>query len=259
MPSHTDILEERDSLGGPFLQSVLLHAAIAGLFVVSSMSYTRSHEVWGSATTQLGDAVQVNAVKNIPLPSRAGLVNPVANDTESQVPQAPKPQPKQKAKPPEPKAIPLKSRHMDTRSLEQMSPQRYQPRTPPANQVFSSQAPAAVSPMFEKPGAGGVGVGPNSVFGNRFGAYADLVIKRVTEKWQTSGMAGIQTAPMVVVTFDILRDGSMRNSRVVQSSGNTTLDYSALRAVMDAAPFPTLPPEYDRNVANVELRFQLKK
>jgi protein TonB len=183
----------------------------------------------------------------------------VANDTESQVPQAPKPQPKQQAKPPEPKAIPLKSRHVDTRSLEQMSPQRYQPRTPPANQVFSSQAPAAVSPMYEKPGSGGVGVGPNSTFGNRFGAYADLVIKRVTEKWQTGGMAGMQTAPIVVVTFDILRDGSIRNSRVAQSSGNTTLDFSALRAVTDAAPFPTLPADYDRNVANVELRFQLQR
>jgi protein TonB len=259
MAPHTDILEERESLGGPFLQSLILHAAIAGLLVVSSINYSRSREVWGSATTQLGDAVQVNSVKTIPLPSRAGLVNPVANDTESQVPQAPKPQPKQQAKPPEPKAIPLKSRHVDTRSLEQMSPQRYQPRTPPANQVFSSQAPAAVSPMFEKPGAGGVGVGPNSTFGNRFGAYADLVIKRVTEKWQTGGMAGMQTAPMVIVTFDILRDGSIRNSRVAQSSGNSTLDFSALRAVMDAAPFPTLPPEYDRNVANVELRFQLQK
>jgi periplasmic protein TonB len=175
------------------------------------------------------------------------------------VPQAPKPQPRQQAKPPEPKAIPLKSRHVDTRSLEQMSPQRYQPRTPPSNQVYSSQAPAAVSPMYEKPGSGGVGVGPNSTFGNRFGAYADLVVKRVTEKWQTGGMAGIQSAPMVVVTFDILRDGSIRNQRVAQGSGNSTLDYSALRAILDAAPFPTLPSDFDRSVANVELRFQLKR
>lgn len=258
MTPHADILEERDSLGGPFLQSVLLHAAIAGLFVISSLNYSRSHEVWGSATTQAGDAVQVNAVKSIPLPSRQGLVNPVANDTESQVPQAPKPQPKQQAKPPEPKAIPMKSRHVDTRSLEQMSPQRYQPRTPPANQVFSTQAPAAVSPMYEKPGAGGVGVGPNSTFGNRFGAYADLVVKRVTEKWQTGGLAG-QSAPLVVVTFDILRDGSLRNPKVIQSSGNSTLDFSAIRAVMDAAPFPALPADFDRNVANVELRFQLQR
>jgi protein TonB len=197
-------------------------------------------------------------VKNIPLPSRAGQVNPVANDTESQVQQAPKPEPKKQVKEPEPKAIPMKSRVVE-RQPRQQAPQRYRPYPPAPNQVFSSTAPAAVTPMFQKPGAGGVGVGPNSVFGNKFGAYADLVVKRVTEKWQTSGMAGAHAAPIVIVTFDILRDGSIRNSQIAQRSGNSTLDYSALRAVMDAAPFPPLPPAYERNEANVELHFQLQQ
>ena len=113
--------------------------------------------------------------------------------------------------------------------------------------------------MFEKPGSGGVGVGPNSVFGNRFGGYADLVIQRVTQKWQTNGLASLQTAPMVIVTFDILRDGSIRNAQLAQRSGNSTLDYSALRAVTEAAPFPPLPPDYGGSDANVELRFQLQR
>jgi protein TonB len=258
MTLRADVLEQRDTLRGPFFQSIALHAAIAGLLVLSTISYTRSHEVWGSANTQMGDAVAVNAVKSIPLPSRAGQVNPVANDTESQVPQPPKAQPKKQAKVPD-KAIAMKSRAAEMRQLEQMSQQRYQPRQPAQNQVFSSTAPAAVSPMFEKPGSGGVGVGPNSTFGNRFGAYADLVIKRVTEKWQTGGLGSMHSAPLVVVTFDILRDGSIRNAKVEQGSGNSTLDYSALRAVMDAAPFPGLPADYGQSQANVELRFQLQR
>jgi protein TonB len=80
----------------------------------------------------------------------------------------------------------------------------------------------------------------------------------VTEKWQNGALAG-QTAPMAIITFDIQRDGSIRNAKVAQPSGNSTMDYSALRAVMDAAPFPPLPPEYDRNQASVELQFQLKR
>ena len=259
MSTRLDILDERESLRGPFAQSIVLHVAIAGALVVSTLNYRRSHEIWGSSTTQAGNAVPVTAVKTIPLPQRAGIVNPVANDTESQVPQPPKPQPKRQVKAPEPKAIPLKSRHVDTRSLEDMSPQRYRPQPPRPNQVFSQQAPAAVSPMYEKPGSGGVGVGPNSVFGNRFGAYADLVIRRVTEKWQTNGLGGMHSAPMVVITFDILRDGSVRNAKVEQRSGVDTLDYSALRAVTDAAPFPTLPAEYSGGQATVELRFQLQR
>jgi len=259
MAHHVDILDQRESLGGSFVQSVVLHAAVAGLLVLSGISYERSREVMGSATTKAGDAVPINAVRSIPLPSRSGPINPVANDNESRVPQPPKPEPKRAIKEPDLKALPLKSHLAIQRALREESQQRYRPEPPLPNQVFSSKAPAAVSPMFEKPGSGGVGVGPNSVFGNRFGAYADLVVKRVTEKWQTAGLLGVHTAPVVIVTFDILRDGSIRNAQIAQRSGNTTLDYSALRAVMDAAPFPPLPPGYDRNEANVELDFQVQR
>jgi len=259
MAHHVDILDERESLGGSFVQSVVLHAAVGGLLVLSTVSYQRSREVWGSATTKAGDAVAVNAVKSIPLPARSGPINPVANDNESRVPQAPKTEPKKQAKAPEEKAISLKSREALKRGMRDVPEEHYRPQPPLPNQVFSRDAPAAVSPMFEKPGSGGVGVGPNTVFGNRFGAYADLVVQRVTEKWQTSGLLGLHTAPLVIVTFDILRNGSIRNAQVAQRSGNSTLDYSALRAVLDAAPFPPLPPGYDRNEANVELHFQLQR
>jgi periplasmic protein TonB len=256
MPMHTDILDQQESLRGPFVQSVALHAGVAGLLVLSTISFQSKREVWGGPT-HAGDAVAVNAVKSIPLPSRTGHVNPVANDTESQVPQAAKPEPKKQVKIPEEKAIPLKSRTAQ-KQPKQQAQQRYRPEPLRENQVTSAQAPAAVSPLFQKPGGGAVGLGQNNSLGSRFGAYADLVAQRVTEKWQTSGMAG-QSAPMVIITFDIQRDGSVRNAKVAQRSGNSTLDYSALRAVMDAAPFPPLPAEYDRNVANVELQFQLQR
>ena len=206
MDQHADILDQQESLGGPFVQSVLLHIAIAAALIVSTISFQHSHEVWGSANTSAGTAVAVNAVKSIPLPSRAGIVNPVANDTESQVPQAPKPEPKKQVKVPD-DAIPLKSR-LAKKQPRPQALQRYRPEPPLQNQVFSHEAPATVSPMFQKPGSGGVGVGPNSAFGNQFGAYADLVVQRVTQKWQTNGLAGMRL-PMAVITFDILRDGSV--------------------------------------------------
>lgn len=260
MPARYDILEQHDSFRGPFVQSVLFHALVAVGLIVSTLSFQHSHEQWGSASTQAGNAVPVTAVKTIPLPPRQGLVNPVANDTEFQVPQAPKPQPKKAVKVPEEKAIPLlKKRKVDTRPLDEPSEQRFRAQPPQPNQVFSPQAPAAISPMFQKPGAGGVGIGQNGSLGSRFGAYADLVAQRVSDKWQTNGLAGLHTAPIVVVTFDIQRDGSVRNVKVPQSSGNPTLDISTQRAVQDAAPFPPLPPDFDRREANVELRFQLQR
>jgi len=256
MQQHADILEQQDSLSGPFVQSVLLHAAIAVALVISSISFQHSRQMWGSTNTGAGTAVAINSVKTIPLPSRTGIVNPVANDTESQVPQAPKPEPKKQVKAPE-NAVPLPSR-LAKKQPRPEAPQRYRPQPPAPNQVYSSQAPASVSPMFQKPGAGGVGVGPNSTFGNQFGAYADLVVQRVTDKWQTSGLAGMHL-PLVVVTFDIARDGTVKGAQIAQRSGNSTLDYSALRAVMDAGPFPALPSNYNGSSTSVELRFQLQR
>jgi len=257
MQQHADILDQQESLGGPFVQSVLLHAAIAGALILSTISYQHSRQVWGSANTAAGTAVAINSVKTIPLPSRAGKINPVANDTESQVPQAPKPEPKKQLKVPDEDAIPLKSR-LAKKQPRPEAPQRYHNEPPPPNQVYSRDAPAAVSPIFEKPGSGGAGVGVNSAFGNQFGAYADLVVQRVTQKWQTTGLAGLQV-PTAVITFDILRDGTVKNPQIAQRSGNSTLDYSALRAVMDAGPFPPLPPNYSGSSTSVELRFQLQR
>jgi protein TonB len=258
MPQYVDILDQPESLGGPFVQSVLLHAAIAGALIVSSITFQHSRQVWGSANTAAGTAVAVNSVKTIPLPARPGKINPVANDTESQVPEAPspKPQPKPAVKVPE-DAVPLPSK-LARRQPRPEASHTYHPQTIPENQLLSHIGQAAVSPMFQKPGAGGVGVGPNSTFGNQFGAYADLVVQRVTQKWQITGLAGLQL-PMTVITFDIMRDGTVRNPQIAQRSGNSTLDYSALRAVTNAAPFPPLPPNYSGSSTNVELRFQLQQ
>jgi len=257
MPGHADVLDERESLRKPFLGSVALHAGVFGLLVLSTVAFNHTREVWGGPT-HAGDAVQVNPVNSIPLPSRTGHLNPVANDTESQVPQKEaKVEPKKQIKIPE-KAIPLKSRKLKEQRKPQAEPVwRDQPLQP--NQVTASHAPAAVSPMFQKQGTGEIGVGPNNILGTRFGAYADLVIKRVSDKWDTAGLGGLHTAPLVIVTFDIQRDGSVKNVQIVQRSGNTSLDYSTQRAVMDAAPFPPLPPGYERNEANVELRFHLQR
>jgi periplasmic protein TonB len=256
MQRHADILDEPESLGAPFVQSVLLHAALAGALVLASISFEHSRQVWGSANTSAGTAVAINSVSKIPLPSRAGQINPVANDTESQVPQAPKPEPKKQVVVDE-KAIPLPSKFAKKQPKPEAT-QHWQPKLIPENQLYSRFAPAAVSPMYEKPGSGGAGVGINSAFGNQFGAYADLVVQRVTQKWQTTGLAGLHL-PMAVVTFDILRDGTVKNAKVAQSSGNSTLDFSALRAVGDAGPFPPLPANYSGSSTNVELRFQLQK
>jgi protein TonB len=71
--------------------------------------------------------------------------------------------------------------------------------------------------------------------------------------------ASIRTAPQVIVSFEIHRDGSISTPRVVQSSGIATLDFSARRAILDAGPFPPLPQAFERSSATFEIVFELKR
>ena len=84
----------------------------------------------------------------------------------------------------------------------------------------------------------------------------------IAQNWHTTEVdARIQTAPPVVVVFVIRRNGSLvpNSPRVVQTSGNRALDLSAQRAVMDAAPFQELPSAYNKDQAEIELRFELRR
>ena len=264
MANHYDILEERESLRGPFLQSALFHAAVAGALVVSTIQFQHSREVWGSASTQAGNAVPVTAVKTIPLPSRQGLVNPVANDTESRVPEPPpKAKPKPEVKLFDPDAIELKDRKTPKPTKAESAPNKFRAKQQDLpNQLYSNSGQALVSPQFGLTGAGGVGIGNSSPFGEQFGWYANLIRDKVARSWRTADVdPRLHSAPPVTVTFTINRDGSVPVSsvRIAQKSGNAALDYSAQRAILDAMPFQALPPQFPRSSADIEFVFELRR
>src|SRR5438045_9533113 len=105
---HVDILDQRDSLRGPFSGAVALHAAVVGGLVLYAFIYGH-REAFGDPNAG-GAAVGIQAVKSIPLP-HSGPENPVAHDTQSQVPQEPAKQERVKKELPPPKnAVELKSR-----------------------------------------------------------------------------------------------------------------------------------------------------
>jgi protein TonB len=62
----------------------------------------------------------------------------------------------------------------------------------------------------------------------------------------------------VVVLFEIQRDGQVRDPLVEKSSGNNLYDQSALRAVMEASPFPPLPPEFKASSLRVHFGFEFQ-
>src|SRR5262245_19085479 len=92
MQFHPDILDEHDPLKRSLVGSIGLHAGLALLATgYYWMGLGSSTSRWGDPTSLGGGAVGITPVDKIPLPQRQGRQNPLANDTESQVPSAPKP------------------------------------------------------------------------------------------------------------------------------------------------------------------------
>jgi protein TonB len=263
MPGHADILEQADSLNKPLLGSVVLHGAAFGTLLLWGVVVSGPHETWGDANSGGPGSIAINVVNKIPLPSRSGIVNPLANPTESAVPTPPPAaKPKKLAHPEEPDAIPIKSRtHPKVSEVARSAANTWRAKQQDRpNQLYSEAGQALVSPMMGQVGSGGVGVGLGSPFGNRFGNYVTILRQKVAEKWHTGDVdPRIHTLPPAIVTFDLMRDGSVRNVRLAQTSGNQTVDYSAQRAIYDASPFPPLPAAYERNDATIEFWFELRR
>jgi periplasmic protein TonB len=264
MPGHADILDRPEPLLQSFWGSVLLHGLVLGSVLLIGVIERGSHLNIGDVNGGGIGGVMVKPVANIPLPDRGGQVNPVANDTESMVPEAPKTAPKvqPKVKPPSPNAIALKSdKAMPKRPHEATSqPNKWRDQQPASiSQIYSTGGPRVQSPNIGMSGAGGVNVGNNSPFGQQFGSYAALIRDTVARNWKTSDVnPQIRTAPVVVVTFTIQQDGSVTNVRVSQKSGIEPLDISAQRAVWDSK-FSALPLGFPKSQADVELKFELKR
>ena len=140
---------------------------------------------WGSEHASSG-AVGVSLVKSIPIPQNEGKPNPLASDTDNLAPMEPaeaKPRVKQKA--PEPEGIALQDR-LKKQKKYTPPPPAYKPMQYQSNQVYSKSGQAAVNPMFGMSGAGGIDIGPTSVFGNRFGADVQLMRDRIAQHWSTA-------------------------------------------------------------------------
>jgi TonB family protein len=258
--AHADILDEREPLRRPLMGSVALHLSIVALVAGGSL-FKRETQNWG-APDAMGGTTMVNPVARIPMPARAGEINPVANDTDSQVPKAPpETKPAQREPEPEPDAIPINGRSIKKASPKTATNDRYRPyETPRPNQVFSSTGGALVSPIMGTSGSGTAGLGTGSPLGDRFGAYASLLAQRIAQNWKTQDIdARIKTAPPVVVNFTLMRDGTIRNIGVKQSSGNPLIDRSAERALYSVGKFDPLPAAYERNEAVIEFWFELKR
>jgi TonB family protein len=251
--------DQSEALGKPLAGSVLAHGALVGLFVLSGFVKFPGN-TWGSEHASSG-SVGVNMVATIPIPRNPGPKNPLANDTDNPAPQEVTPV---KAKPvekaPEPDAIALRDHREKPKNTAPKPPPVavYKPMAYQANQVYSKAPQAMSSPLYGMQGAGGIDIGPASVLGTRFGAYADLMRQQISRHWNTADVRALPTQ-RCKISFTIARNGAIGDIQILQPSGSYLLDTSAKRALLDSNPLPALPAAYSGNSVPVELWFQLQK
>ena len=250
-----------DRLGKGFAGSLIIHAAVAGVLAASGFwNLTRNN--FGSQSTNTG-SIGVDVVKTIPIPRNEGPTNPLANDSTSVAPQAPAKEIKlQKQVKEEPKeAIPIPNKFDKPKKpspKQQITSLFRPPEAYKDNKVYSTVPQAANSPLYGMQGSNGIDFGSESILGNRFGAYANLMRDRIAQNWNRSNVHAAPTQKCAI-SFTIARDGTVSNVQVSQPSGDYLLDTSAKRAVLDSNPLPSLPPQFDRSEATVEIWFQLRQ
>ncbi|MBI3609025.1 MAG: TonB family protein [Nitrospirae bacterium] len=131
------------------------------------------------------------------------------------------------------------------------------PATQPHNEPAPKPAPDQVAKAVEPVDPGITLVTPlMEAVALKYPYYMNALVRKMDANWSPPG-SGSGEGREVLVTFTILRDGSVRDPGIGQSSGNVFYDQAALRSVQRSIPFPPLPPGYPEDNLKVHFSFLL--
>lgn len=160
-------------------------------------------------------------------------------------PAEPEPKPDTRPSPPEPTREPPKPQPLETR------PSTPSPSTPSAGDEIRRRQGSPTGSSLGTASFGAAGIDP--AFAGKYDYYVQQMLAMVSSSWIRPSIGGEVEA---IVSFTIERNGSITPPRVSQSSGYSSFDLAALRAVQGAAPFPRLPQTYKEDSINVNLIFR---
>ncbi len=224
-----DVLAQRAALDGgtgtAIAISLLVHAGLCALAV-----YTAIHH----APPQVASMVTIHLA-----PMTAPPIAKPATKPKPQTIQEPKPQPVTPPKPeqkPAPKnTVPMSPFGKSTKKGSE---------APPPTELHNSTTPQL--PAQEGP------VGVTAIEGDfPYTIYLERMKTLIGTHWlRAQGGTG------AVVSFVIERDGTIRDVALDASSGNSTFDRNAQRAILESSPLPPLPFAYGGTDLRVHLTFK---
>ncbi|HEY2646227.1 MAG TPA: TonB family protein [Candidatus Acidoferrales bacterium] len=256
-----------EGLKKPFFWSIALHGLIFGSLTVSTI-FSHRGDMWGSGGGE--GSVSVGLVANVPgimLPRPDVVTQSQTVDTTKGLYKA-EPQPKPKEIEPDVKKIPEFAKEKTPHIISRPSKVFEDKTPPPTNAVPYGQGgspalPYSSSFSMNGPTQGGMtfGGGPGGGdFAGRFPSYVDAVRNRISSNWlQSTVDPSLRFAPRADFSFTVLRDGSVANIQMLQSSGNRSVDNSALRAIQSSSPMSPLPSNYSGSSVTVEFWFEFHR
>jgi TonB family protein len=102
------------------------------------------------------------------------------------------------------------------------------------------------------------GTGGGAGGGSTLGYYLTLVDRKIQDNWVPLG-SGQARETTVVIRFRVLRSGQVRDVELETSSGNASLDATALRAVRQSLPLPPFPNLLTDPSLDLRYRFVMER
>ncbi|NJK61737.1 MAG: TonB C-terminal domain-containing protein [Synechococcaceae cyanobacterium SM2_3_1] len=87
-----------------------------------------------------------------------------------------------------------------------------------------------------------------------WGPWLTKLKQRVEANW-TPGQTG--ESRLVVLNFDVGRDGNLAELRITRRSGHPPTDNAAIAAVQKSAPFNPFPDAYPGNLVTINFQFEI--
>jgi periplasmic protein TonB len=244
--------------------SLFLHGALAAV-VAASIIFHFQGQRWGDVGGGSEGQLNVKLVGSVglPMPKPPDVTESRTFDpTDSLYKTVPQP------KPPEPPKPEIK--------IPKFTKEKPLPPTP-KSRVFDNPTPAPDNAVAQNggkmnvptgtaqvPGAAAPGVNMQGQGGGdfalRYGWYVDAVRRKISQNWLQSTIdpaVRASRSARCTYTFTIMRDGTVKDIRVTQTSGNYSMDTSAQRALLSASPMPPLPSDYSGSYVNVTFDFDL--
>jgi len=260
-----------EKLNGPIVMSVLLHAGLCAVILVSPVLFpSLGSESWGSDSSSAGMNVKLVgdlSPSGIALPSPEVVSEKAAgNDSKGFYKTEPEP-----PAPPTEKAIKIPDANAKVTKAAKVPPtpdrptktQKAEPATdtPPNFVPYGDGGkPALAYGQFSSQNGSMAGQIGDSAFGTKYATYVNAMVRKISQNWlQGLVDSRIARAPRVYMSFDIERDGTISNIEIKQSSGNPSLDNSAKRALYASSRLAALPNDYAGSKVSVTFYFEYVK